>query len=57
MTKYVVRILINDSLTHISLHINALEPDKKLLTGCNLLSFKQQDANYVGKKLKKIVVS
>ena len=56
MTKYAVRILVNDSLTHISLHINALEPDKKLLTGCNLLSFKQQDANYVGKKLKKIVV-
>ena len=50
--KFCVRILVDDELTKISLHIRALELDKKQLAKKNIVSLKQSDSNYLMKVLK-----
>lgn len=52
LSKFSVKLLVDDELTKISLHIQALEPDKQKIHKFNHLSFIQKDTNYIGKALK-----
>lgn len=57
MKKFIVSLKINDQLTTIRLHINAIQPDEKLFTSnISKLSFKEKDNNFIMKKLKEIKV-
>ena len=50
--KFIIRILINDALTWISLHIRAAEIDKKAFAGKkNEVSLRPKDSNFIGKVL------
>ena len=56
LTNFSIKLSINDDLDHIGLHIRALEPDKAVLSKCKLLSFKQDDANYISKAIRHITL-
>lgn len=56
LTNFSIKLSINDDLDHIGLHIRALEPDKAVLSKKKLLSFKQDDANYISKAVKHIIL-
>ena len=49
-------MLVNDNVTHISLHISAFKLNDKVIKQCNKLSFKKNDANWLKTKLKKIEI-
>lgn len=55
-TQFNVSMLVNDNVTHISLHISAFKLNDKVIKQCNKLSFKKNDANWLKTKLKKIEI-
>lgn len=56
LTSFSIKLSINNDLDHIGLHIKAFEPDKALLSKKKLLSFKQDDANYISKAIRHITL-
>lgn len=55
-TIFNIKFLVDDDISRISLHINAFQINTKALKGCNKISFKKNDANYIKTKLKKIEI-
>jgi len=56
LTKFKIKLLVDDNLTRISLHISAIEMNEKLLKKFNNVSFKKNDANWIKTKLGNIKI-
>ena len=56
MTKFSVGLIVSDDMSRVGLHVKAYEPDSKVLGKHELLSFKQKDTNFIGKKFKRIEI-
>ena len=54
LNKFVVTLVVKDDLSKIQLHIRAIDP--KLAGRFDLVSFRQKDLHYIGKKFKRIEI-
>ena len=54
LTKFLVKITVSDNLENMRLHVRAIEPEGDV---SRRLSFKADDENFVGKKLRHVEIS